>query len=172
MRRNQAPASVVSITSKGGPSVQHKFQWWQLGENLLTDPCSPFWAQPTQQAAWFPLRTLRWFLASSHIEGISSQVRGVCGLLRPVWPPPWTLAGLQRAACWGTDSEKQPGLLMALVSCAWSAGQAPGLSQPYHTLSWLVLKPLMPSSGQHRPLLEILCQWAKLQNLAFQMFPF
>ena len=100
------------------------------------------------------LRTLRWFSTIAHWRYFLTNL--VCaGYYSKSGPLPWTLAGLQRAEYWGTDSGKQWACWWCVpVSCAWSPRQAPGLSQPHHTPSRLVLKLLVPSSGQHRPLLE------------------
>lgn len=75
------------------------------GENLLTDPCSLERSPHSRLPG--SLKDIE-VVFDHHTLKVFPHKSGMCGLLRPVWPPPWTLAGLQRAACWGTDSEKQP----------------------------------------------------------------
>lgn len=138
MRRNQVPASTVSIPNKGGPNVQHTFSMVTAQERICWQFGAGLWSSAHTPGCLVALRTFRWFstitprrcyLTNQLWSGYNND-SGTC------WPAQWTLATLQR----GSDGTMQQScwcvqiLKLEPQQDAWAA-------QGYTIIPLLVLLP-------------------------------
>lgn len=149
MRRNQAPASVVSITSKGVTQCAAYSSGDSSGENLLTDPCSlelsPHSRLPVSlHKRWlFTITHWRYFLTSPVCAGYYGQSgphHGLCGS-----------RGQRAGELTVRSSRFVDGARVPARECRAGPWAHSHTTHP----PWASPKATHAHSGQHRPLLEI-----------------
>lgn len=155
MRRNQVPASVVSIINKGGPNVQHKFSVVTAQERICWQFCVRLWSTAHTAGCLVVLRTFRWFSTITHWRrSLTNQsCAGYYNNTGITWP---TTADLGRAPessvleNWQHEAEVL--MMMPEYPVIGIPARCLGGTQQHHKITQHVLKSHVTlGSSQHRP---------------------
>ena len=109
MSRNQEPASIISILSKGESNVQHKFSVVTAQERICWQSCVHSRSTAHAAGCLVVLRTLRWFSTIAHWRDflINQSWAGYYNNSGIAWPTKVDLGHTPESSVLGINSRKQ-----------------------------------------------------------------